>query len=80
MNEISKKQVYKVLNDVFPSIDGKIDNNWGPDQIQDWDSLNHLNLVMALSQKFDVTLEFEEVLFIETIGDIFKVLKKKGIK
>ena len=35
---------------------------------------------MALSQKFDITLEFEEVLFIETIGDIFKFLKKKGIK
>ena len=37
-------------------------------------------MVMELSQKFDVILEFEDVLSIETIGDIFKVLNEKGIK
>ena len=36
--------------------------------------------VMALGKKFDVTLEFEEVMSIETVGDIFRVLNEKGIK
>ena len=80
MSEVSKKQVYKVIKDVFPSLDGEINNDWGPDQIQDWDSLAHLNLVMSLGEKFDVSLEFEEVMSIETIRDIFRVLNEKGIK
>ena len=80
MIEVSKKQVYKVIKDVFPSLDGEIKNDWGPDQIQDWDSLAHLNLVMTLGEKFDVSLEFEEVMSIETVGDIFRVLNEKGIK
>ena len=72
--------MYKVIKDVFPSLDGEINNDWGPDQIQDWDSLAHLNLVMSLGEKFDVSLEFEEVMSIETIRDIFRVLNEKGIK
>ena len=68
------------LLEVFPSLNGEINESWGPDQIQDWDSLAHLNLVMVLVEKFDVSLEFEEVMSIETVGDIFRVLNEKGIK
>jgi len=80
MNDNNKKQVYEVLKDVFPSLDGEIKTDWGPDHIQDWDSLAHLNLVMTLGEKFDVSLEFEEVLSIETVGDIFRVLDDKGVE
>ena len=74
------KIVNETLLEVFPSLYGEINKSWGPDQIQDWDSLAHLNLVMTLGEKFDVSLEFEEVMSIETIGDIFRVLNEKGIK
>jgi len=80
MNAENKKIVNEILFEVFPTLDEEINMSWGPNQIQDWDSLNHLNMVMELSQKFDITLEFEEVFSIETIGDIFRVLNEKGIK
>ena len=80
MNTEINKIVNETLLEVFPSLNGEINKNWGPDQIQDWDSLAHLNLVMTLGEKFDVSLEFEEVLSIETVGDIFRVLDDKGIE
>jgi len=80
MNTKNKDVVFKTLREVFPSLDGEIHEDWGPEQIQDWDSLAHLNLVMALGEKFDVTLEFDEVMSIEIVGDIFKILDKKGIQ
>ena len=80
MNTENKKVVNEILIEVFPSLNGEINESWGPDKIQDWDSLAHLNLVMALGEKFDVSLEFEEVMSIETVGDIFRVLNEKGIK
>ena len=49
------KIVNETLLEVFPSLNGEINKNWGPDQIQDWDSLAHLNLVMTLGEKFDVS-------------------------
>ena len=80
MNEINRKRVFKVLKDTFLSLDGEISDDWGPNQIQDWDSLGHLNLVMSLGEEFDVSIDFVEVISIETVGDIYKVLNNKGIE
>ena len=80
MIDENQQLVYSILREVFPSLDGDIQRSWGPNQIQDWDSLAHLNLVMNLGEKFDVSLEFEEVMSIESVGDIFRVLNDKGVK
>ena len=73
-----EKSVFEVLIDVFPSLkNGQIDYDWGPNEINEWDSLNHLNLIMGLNEKFNIELEFEEIMSIETIHDIFSILKKK---
>ena len=79
MSDKLEKSIFEVLVEVFPSLNGQIDHNWGPNDIKEWDSLNHLNLAMSLNEKFSIELEFEEVLSIETIGDIFLMLRKKGI-
>ncbi len=79
MSDKLEKSIFEVLVAVFPSLNGQIDYNWGPNDIKEWDSLNHLNLAMSLNEKFSIELEFEEVLSIETIGDIFLMLRKKGI-
>ena len=80
MNSENKDIIYSIFQEIFPSIKSNIKDKWGPEDIQDWDSLNHLNMVTRLSEKFNVTLNFEEVLSIETIGDVFKLLNDKGIK
>ena len=61
----------------FDSINGEIDENWGPDNIDEWDSLNHLNLVLSIEQEFNISLEFSEVLSIEKILDIYELIDKK---
>ena len=75
-----RNRIHKVLIDIFPSTNGQIDDNWGPNEIEEWDSLTHLNLVMALSEEFNISLEFEEVLSIEKIGDIYPLIEKRGIE
>ncbi len=79
MSNNLEKSVFEVLIEVFPSLNGQIDYDWGPNNIKEWDSLNHLNLIMSLNEKFSIELEFEDVLSIETVGDIFSILKKKGL-
>ena len=67
-----KKRVHAVIIRTFDSINGEIDENWGPDNIDEWDSLNHLNMVLAFDQEFNITLEFDEVLSIEKIVILIK--------
>ena len=79
MPDSLEKSVTEVLIEVFPSLNGSINYDWGPNEIKEWDSLNHLNLIINLNGKFNIEIEFEDVLSIEIIGDIFSVLNKKGI-
>ena len=34
-----------------------IEDNTNPDDIEDWDSLNHINWVSAIEQKFQIKFE-----------------------
>ena len=79
MSDSIEKSVTEVLIEVFPSLNGSLNYDWGPNEIEEWDSLNHLNLIINLNEKFNIEIEFEDVLSIEKIGDIFSVLNKKGI-
>ena len=79
MSDNLEKSVFEILSEIFPSLNGQINYEWGPNEIAEWDSMNHLNLIINLNEKFNIEIEFEDVLSIEKIGDIFFVLNKKGI-
>ena len=44
-----------------------------------WDSLGHLNLMMALEQTFDITLEVEDFAGLTSVPAILAYLEKQGI-
>ncbi len=77
MEENIKERIQKVLASIFSSDNGIFADEKGPNEIEEWDSMNHLSLVMALGEEFDITLEFEEVMEIEKVGDIFPIIIKK---
>lgn len=43
-----------------------------------WDSLNHLNLVIAFEMEFGVTLPPDAVLQIRTLGEARQILRDRG--
>jgi len=42
-----------------------------------WDSLNHLNIIVALEDEFDVSFEPEEIALMSSVISISNILKKK---
>lgn len=44
-----------------------------------WDSLAHLNVMMALEQTFDLTLEVEDFDRLTSVPLIIEFLKQKGV-
>ena len=72
-----KAKIDNLLKNIFTSINGEIDEDWGPDDIKEWDSLNHLNMVLDIEKQFNISLEFEEVLSIEKIKHIYEIIEKK---
>lgn len=48
-------------------------------EIEDWDSLKHVLLVVGLEQELDVQLTAEEIQGIVTLADVARVLGQKGV-
>ena len=77
----SLENLNKILKRVF-SIKNieEVEDNFGPDQIEEWDSLNHIDLVTELEEEFEIELAVEDVSRMYTIGDIKKILRKYKVK
>ncbi len=50
-----------------------------PDNTPQWDSLQAMNLVVALEGAFNVKLSTKEILSMRTVGLARKVLRGKGV-
>ncbi len=50
-----------------------------PEQVDTWDSLNHINLIGALEQEFDVMLATENLEQTHSIQALKSLLRKHGV-
>lgn len=69
--------VQRIASNLFQVPPDQIVPSSSPEGIQAWDSVQQLNLVLALEQEFNVQFEPEELDRIHCIGDIVRVLEQK---
>lgn len=56
-----------------------IDDSTSPQTVESWDSLNHLNLVMAIEQEFGLSLSVDDALDMKSVDTIHTVLARHGV-
>ena len=56
-----EQKIKDILSSVLNVEVTKIDENSSPDSIEAWDSLNHLNLMMALEEEFNIKFSGDEI-------------------
>ena len=44
-----------------------------------WDSLKHMELILSLEQNFGIELSFEEIVAMQNVRGIKRVLKQRGV-
>ena len=76
MSDIDAR-VKQVAADVFGTSADKITTESSPQTINTWDSVQHLNLVLALEQELNVRIDPEEIERMKTIGDVIELVKEK---
>lgn len=79
MNNLEK--LNKVLCDVFDFKKTEdINDDLGPDDIESWDSLGHVDLITNLEEIFDISLDVVDISRMYTIGGIKRVIEKYGVE
>jgi len=71
------EQVRRMAADVLQVPENRITPQSSPDTTENWDSVHHLDLVLALEQAFNVQFEPEEIDHMKSIGQIVEVLESK---
>jgi acyl carrier protein len=70
------EQVRNIASDIFGVPADKIAAESSPETIENWDSMQHLNLVLAVEEKFGVQLDPEDIEQMTTIGAVAKLVEK----
>ena len=68
MTASTLQQVRSIASDIFGVPADKITPESSPETIETWDSMQHLNLVLAIEEKFGVRLEPEDIEQMKNIG------------
>jgi acyl carrier protein len=71
------QDVDNIISDVFEIDVSDIEYSMTPDDIERWDSLGNLILINTIEDKFNITLDIEEIFSIEKIEDIYDLLRKR---
>jgi acyl carrier protein len=78
--QVSEEKLKRVLANIFNiNVEG-IDDTTSVDSVAQWDSLKHLNLVLALEHEFNITLSTEQTIEILNYPLIKSVLGEHGIQ
>ena len=70
-------RIKKVMSDVLNIDVSLINNESSPDNIENWDSLKHMNLVIALEEEFKVEFDDEEIADSMNYALILNIIKGK---
>ena len=72
-----KEKLQNVFVDVFDDEDLRISNSTNSDDIEEWDSLNHIALVLSIEKCFNIRFMTGEVLLLKDVGEMVQLLEEK---
>lgn len=69
-----------LLVDVLLIDEDQYRDDYGPDEIDSWDSVGMVEIAVAIEKQFGYPLSPEEMVSLRSIGDIKRVLQPQGIE
>jgi acyl carrier protein len=78
MSELAKFN--ELVCEVFGVDKSNLSDDATPDDIDDWDSVTHMDLMALFEDEWDVSLDVEEITEMITIGLMKEALRKHGVE
>ncbi len=76
-NEIYER-LEKVFRDVFDDEEIELNENTTADDIEDWDSIEHITLIGAVEDEFGMRFTMGEVSGMKNVGEMAKIVAERG--
>lgn len=78
---MEKEQLYKELDEIFQDVfdDSSIHvtETTTAEDIEDWDSLEHINLVVAIENHFGIKFNMNQVTSMKNVGEMVDIIMEQ---
>ncbi len=78
---MKKEEIYERLNEVFRDVfDDEsivVNETTTSADIEDWDSLEHINLIVAVENEFGIKFNMGEVTTMKNVGEMVEIINNR---
>ncbi len=78
---MNKEEIYqrlnKVFQDVFDDEEINVNEETTANDIEDWDSLEHINLIVAVEKEFGIKFNMNEVTSMKNVGEMVAIIEER---
>ena len=68
------EQLNEVFQDVFDDDSITVDETTTANDSDDWDSLEHINLINAVEQKFGIKFDMGQIVTMKNVGEMANII------
>lgn len=78
MNSIEiMKKVQDIFIDILEEPSIRLENETTANDIEDWDSLTHIQLIVEIEKQFNIEFKLEEVQGFRNVGEMCECISRK---
>lgn len=78
---MNKNDIFEALNEIFQDVfDDEsiiVNETTTADDVDDWDSLEHINLIVAVEQRFGFKFQMSEVVAMQNVGSMVEIIERE---
>ena len=71
------EQVESIIRDVFDDETLEVSETTTAEDIEEWDSLTNINLIVSVEKKFNIKFQIDEIGEMENVGALSDLIIKK---
>lgn len=71
------EQIQEIFRDLFDEDDIEINTSTNAEDIEDWDSITHIQLLVAIEKHFNIKFSSSEIQQFKNVGDIVSCVESK---
>lgn len=72
-----KERLQGIFREVFEDDEIILTEEMTADDIEDWDSLTHIQLIEAIEEEFNIKFILQEITGLSNVGEFLEMVKRK---
>lgn len=72
-----EERVQRIFQEVFDDPKLQVESHTTANDVEEWDSLTHINLIVAIEKSFKIRFTTAEVTGMKNVGDLLSAITRK---